>query len=421
MHNKEEKDMNNKKKRQLNSYERLWLLFTIITIFLNIFVRILSGVISYGIYIALIVLTVYTVVKGKIPVRKGWMLVCVCLLISGIISSLRGNEVFGNTLNDVHQHFFFTIFMCLAICVDWNSYLSYSFLVILLKSIYIIGIIASLYALIFQGHYIPSILLENSYVGYTAFKSFFYQRNVFACMLFFSSIATLYLYAKSEKKRYIICLLLFGVEIYLASSRASLVAWALMICIYFYKKTRNKIFVAMLAAIFAVPMAYYVVFPLFTGLQHITSLGVSSIDIRFNQWTLGLEKLRAEKAFLMGLGMGSEASFLRMFVSYGSFHNVYLDIVFQGGVVKLYIYVCALFFSFKKITKMEEVNTRNVLQAAFIAYIVYSFVESDAIMFSNSYFSFLSTVLFCVIPQTSFKGISNVFAHGENQNETYYL
>ena len=164
-------------------------------------------------------------------------------------------------------------------------------------------------------------------------------------------------------------------------------------------KTKNKTFVIVIGVIALFPILYYIVLPMFSNLAHLTNDGISSSEIRLQNWVSGIQKLIQESALINGLGMGSEVNFLREFRRYGSFHNVYIDLLFQGGIIKLSIYLFALKEIWTTIRKSSDVNVKMVISAAFIAFFAHSLVESGAMLFSNTYCSFLSTVCFAIIPQ----------------------
>lgn len=386
---------------KLNLCEKMLLLLVVIIFFCNIYVSKVAGIISYGTYLALLIITVYFISRRKIFVEKKWGEISFDLLILGIFSSVHGEYVIGNVLGNLHQHFFFSLFLFLSMYICWNNYIGLNFVINFMKVVVTLGLIAVIYALIVQGHFIPLILLTNNEAYYQFYKSFFSNRNVYAAYLFFSSTASLYFYSLTKHKRYIFFIALFSFQVYLASSKASLLAICIMICIYIYLKTKNKAFVLVLAVIAILPALYYILLPMLSNLGHYTNDGISSSQIRLQNWEMGIKKLIDEMAILNGLGMGSEVCFLTSFRRYGSFHNVYIDLLFQGGVIKLLIYLYALKDIWLNIKKCCDINIKIVIEASFIAIIAHGFVESGAMLFSNTYYSFLSTILFAILPQCS--------------------
>lgn len=392
--------------KNLNLLEKMWIFLTILTILLNLLFKYNSGIVSYGIYFSDICIGCCLVQKNKINVNKKWLFIAIILFFSGILSSFNGEKVFSGVLNEFQRHVFYSLLFSLSLVVNWEKLISENMIFIFMKSIYCIGLLASMYALFFQGHNIPSILFENSYEGYEAFKSFFSQRNVFACCLLFSSFTMVYLFEYTKKKKYLFLLVIFAIEIYLCNSRASLLAFVIAICVYIYEKTRKNAFLFFLSALVLAFMICYIIIPIYYSINHVASYtGITSEQVRLTNWSLGLNELREQNAFLIGFGMGSEMIFLTRFVAFGSFHNVYMDIFFQGGIIKLIIYILALVNLWKKINKCQNNSIRISLTASFLAYIIYSFVESGAMLFSISYFSLLSTCMFCVIPQANIKEI----------------
>lgn len=387
---------------KLSMSELLLTLLTVIIVFLNAATPLIDGIVSYGTYLALLILFLFIFIKGKIFVRKDWGIIIALLLISGIIASIRGEEIIGGVLSDIHRHLFFTASMLLVFCVRWDKYISKNFVSLFLKAIVFSGVIASLYAFVMQGNLILKIITTNSRVYYEAYKSFFTQRNVYAAFLFFCSIATIYLHGFYKQKKYLVYLIIFVFQIYLASSKASLAGVLIFIALYLYLVTKKKIFFILIALIITAPIVGKIVMPMFSGMAHSSLEGVTSSEVRFSDWSLGLKQLKKESALITGLGMGSEATFLLRYRKYGSFHNVYMDLLFQGGLIKLGIYFWAMLEILKNIWKSSSVVFKNTFIAALASYAAYSMFESGAMLFSNSFFSFLTTVMFGILPQCNF-------------------
>lgn len=386
------------KKRQLNPIENIWLLLLFVIILLNILVPRIAGIVSYGTYIAIFLLFILFITRRKFTFRIKWAVASLIILISGVFSTLMGSNYFPGVTEDIHMLVFFCAFAFLGLSCRWTKLLSYNFVSAVMKTLVIIGIAASLYALIFQGRFIPAIITSNDYYAYESFKSFFSQRNVFASFMFYSSLGALYF--SRENKKYYFLIVIFAFDIFLANSRAALLGLGIMICLHFYLITKNKAFTALAGIIILIPIVYYIVLPLLSSrFVHVTSLGVSSTEIRTSQWLLGLQKLADNNNYLFGFGFGSCELFLRKFYSYGSFHNEYLDILFQGGIVLLVFYISAIWDCFKRSIHIKDRYLKDILLAALITHLAYGFFESSSMLFGNTYFSFLSTLVFCILPQ----------------------
>ena len=184
---------------KLNICEKMLLLLVIIIVFCNFFVSKYAGIVSYGTYFSLMLVTIYMFSKKKLFVNSRWGIISCFLFFAGIFSSIRGEYVIGNVLNNVHQHFFFGLFLFLSMYVRWDKYISGQFIPIFMKVVLAIGLIATAYAFAVQGELIPQIIRTNKAIYYQLFKSLFVNRNVFAVFLFFSSIASLYHYSLTKK------------------------------------------------------------------------------------------------------------------------------------------------------------------------------------------------------------------------------
>lgn len=392
--------MNLEDKEKRNIYEDILIFSTFVIVFLNALREYMQAITSYGIYASIFIWAVAVFMRGKIYIRRKCLYLSIVLLISGLIASVWGNAVLGNVLEEFPRHLSFTVCFFLAVCVRWDQLLSPKMITSFLKALLIVGIIATIYALIFQGKYIPTIMFNSGGERYYDFyKSFFSQRNVYAAFLLLSSFSCIYFYSENKRKVLLLVYAIFVIQMYLASSKASLVSALVFLVLYFFMETRNKFLFILLGAIILIPLVLEVVYPLVFGLSHTTLEGVTSTEIRFSDWESGLETLIRGKAIVFGYGMGSEAIYLYTFRRYGSFHNVYLDLLFQGGLIKLIIYIYSLVIIFKWISMAKDKNFKNVFYAALVTLIIYSTVDSGCMLYSINYHSLLVTVLFSVLPQ----------------------
>ena len=389
-------------RKRLNPIESLWLFFLIIIIFLNSLVDNIPGIISYGTYIAITVIFTCMFLKGRLAMRGKWSIFVLIIMMLGIVSSLLGEKYFYGVTKDLHMQLFFCIFVLTTVCIKWNKYISLDFGHIVMRTLLIIGIFASIYSLIFQGNNILDILIKNDYHAYESYKSFFSQRNVFASFLLYACMASLY-FSKNNKK-YLIFILIFGIEIFLTNSRMALFSLSIMLCLYLYFNSCNRWSGALIALIIVIPCFYYVIIPLILNrFIHVTHLGVSSDEMRVAQLTMGLNKIIGDKKLLLGYGMGSGSLFLKKHFNYGSFHNEYMDILFQGGIVTLTFYIATWIFCCKKILLMKNDKLKWPLLSTACVHVIYALVESDNTLFYNTYFSYLATLIFCVLPQCADK------------------
>ena len=127
--------------------------------------------------------------------------------------------------------------------------------------------------------------------------------------------------------------------------------------------------------------------------------GQDSSIIRFQMWYDACLCLSENIAWLCGMGDSYVSEYLLQKYSLGSSHNVFMDLLFTGGLVRLGIYIATLIDAYKVICKIKDFVIRNVLIATFYTVIVHSFFDSFTIMFQSGYYSVIVTLLIVFIPQ----------------------
>lgn len=132
---------------------------------------------------------------------------------------------------------------------------------------------------------------------------------------------------------------------------------------------------------------------------HLTSSGQDSVYIRVKMLIDGLNELIQNYAVLTGFGFGASNSFLSAQYGFGSFHNVYIDILFETGIIGLCIYIYCIYVSIKNILKIKNEILKNVLLSGITSYCIYSLFESGSMLFDTRFHSLLTTVLFVIIPR----------------------
>ena len=229
---------------------------------------------------------------------------------------------------------------------------------------------------------------------------FFSQRNIFAALCFIGVICTFYLYENSKLNRYRLFGILYLFNIFITDSQTSIYSTLFFIAIFLFFKSRHKIFLFFSCLIGGVGilMSFFAsgLMSAFSG--HMTSFGVDSFTLRFQMWIQGFEQLTQYKSWLIGLGEGANNAFLLDIYDYGSFHNTYVDILFQGGLLRLGVYLYVVILCWNKIGKVKNEAYRNVMMAAYLSFALYSCFESGSMFFELNYYGVLTSLLFVVIP-----------------------
>lgn len=360
------------------------------------------GSIYYASYIGWILLLLSIFIFGNVRIKKNGIYVFSLLILVFAIGAFSGESIINHGISDIHVGVFTAIaYLCLY-GVDFKKVhfdIDYRFIC---KIVLIIGILSVFYAIVFQQSYMIELIKRNN-VSWNSwlFVSFFRQRNIFGQYCYIASICALLLYTEKKNKVYIIALVLFGGIIILTNSRAALIGYVLLIGLYICLKSKNKYLFFMLSVIVLLLFVY--AFDLFghisTIFYHEASNGNDSGAIRVLMWRDCIKFLFQQNAFMFGLGMGAESIFLMPKYGVGSSHSVYVDAIFDGGIVFLVVIFLSLYRTMKTVLKIKQSELKNLYVAAIISFILYGFLEAGMALFGSNYFSITASILLIVLPQ----------------------
>ena len=193
----------------------------------------------------------------------------------------------------------------------------------------------------------------------------------------------------------------FG-QIYITNSRAALFSFIMFIIIYVYYNTKDRkilIWGAIVIVGLLIIMNINEIYGLLGKYSHVNSNGEESFSTRLQMWKLGISELIKNNCMVTGFGFGASNIFLKSMYNWGSFHNVYVEILFDMGIIGLLIYIYMIFISIKSICNINNKKFRNVILAGFLSYLFYSLFESGAMLFSVKFHSILVTIMFIIIPR----------------------
>ena len=323
---------------------------------------------------------------------------------------------FSFTINVLEQNYIAQIIVLISffssLCFKWSKRISEKDIITLGHMTIFLGVTAAMYAIFNQSQYILNIISRNNtYTSAWNIYSFFGQRNVFAGFCFLALINDLYIWGKVKRKTiYILIASILVISIILTDSRAAMLATAIFCLLFYYfafvKKNIYKIITVVL--VFALIVAYvFGLFDQFDMILHPTISGVDSSTIRLRIWSDGIQNLIDKKAILFGLGEATMGTFLLDKYGFASFHNAYIDILYQGGIIRLSIYMISMIYLFQVIRKSRDDVYRNTFLAGFIAYTIYNMFESGALLLTYNYFSVLTTIMFAIMPMAYYSGRNN--------------
>lgn len=323
------------------------------------------------------------------------------ILLVFLMISLFNGERFFNSLSNLHTPIFISIAFLFSLSLHFKTKTDDKQLFLLYNSIIIMGVFASIYALVNQtSMYLLSLQGVDMGLNGWGVVSFFGQRNKFAQYIVFCSIAAFYMLIETKRKLYIIPLLLFVTNIFVTNSRGSLLFVLIAIGIPFlYKiKEKSKAFTITILAIITFIIINNIDF-ITEMMNHETSSGEDSSSERLFMWEDTISFLVEKNSLLIGFGNNSTETFLYSKYRVGSSHNTFIDILFEGGLIYLFIYAYILYFSYTKIKRNNNFNYKLTHTCALLGYILFSCVETGSKLIACNFFSITATIIFIIIPQ----------------------
>lgn len=355
-----------------------------------------TGLISYISWLLLVL-----VAAMSKRVRRNYMFFLFVIMGNEVIALFTGNSVFGiNPLLHINSPLLFATGIIVTLGVNWSSSLTKSDVDRVMRAMFIIGIIACVYAMIFQGDVLLS-LMRGNYVGH-CYTSFLSHRNVFGSLCYLSIICTFFLWLDKKKIIYLIGIVIIFLHIAITDSRNPFFSTILFFWLYFV--FRNKISIKLIiAGTILLSMLFAFLGLSFGDIAHLfahkTGQGLET-EQRFLIWQVGFEKIYEHGAFISGFSTEARKQFLYAlpYFRQGNFHNVYVDALFDGGIIKLSVYIWAVAIAWKNICKHSNVIFRNITKAGLLSYSFYCAFESGQMLFTANYFAIIATVLFVILP-----------------------
>ena len=129
------------------------------------------------------------------------------------------------------------------------------------------------------------------------------------------------------------------------------------------------------------------------------------MESRFVVWTIFFEKMASPARVVFGYGYGignyyllgyTTGANLTMYI-HNSFHNGFLQVLSDGGILVFTSYIGILVFSLKNIIQLRNKSIKILLLSFLIAFILYSFSESLS-LFSSAYESIMFGFIIITIP-----------------------
>ena len=355
-------------------------------------------------WVIFIIYSVYECFTRKAFLTKRSIFIFLVLIISTLIGRIIGQKYFPLIINYKSAVFVFLLSFYCCLCVKWSISFNVEEVCFILKLVVIMGIAAVIFAFIYQHDLLINVIKGvNTAKSSWNYYSFFSQRNIYAEYCLISLACCLILHEITKNKMYIFLGLLFAFNIYITDSRTSLYSCIFMLILYFYIKSRHKILLVILGLtvilMFYVTYFYNYDFTIISSHYDATS-GMDSGLLRFNMWKRGLDVLYKNNALLQGFGDGAASEFLMQYYAFGSFHNAYMDILFEGGIVRLVLFISSIAFNILLIIRGNSPIKDSYISFILTFCLVY-FFESGASVYLNNYFALTTTILIILLPRIS--------------------
>lgn len=356
--------------------------------------------INYFLWISLGV--VYVIKERKNPFSKEYVIISGLILLNTIVGMIYGKVILDLRADNLHQGVIIGLVIVMVMGVNWNDYLCKEDLLLLMRVVFIIGIIASLYAMIIQNQNWIGVLIGKEKMNNAwEYRSFFGQRNVFAYFCFLSVSAGMYLLYITHKKRYLFGMLLLTLQIYVTDSRTAMLMFLLFLtmCIYLNLGRKGKIVLPLLGVCLILLIIVFTDLSVLIGRfyhETNTSFGDSG-SLRFNMWYSGVQYLFSNGAVLSGFGFDSQGPYLEPLFKLKSFHNAFMDIIFQGGIIFLGIHLYTIGKVIKSVSKIENKGYKYIWISFIAAFLFGCLFDSSAMLYSSNYEAIISTLMLCVL------------------------
>ena len=382
------------------------LLFVVLNVFTNS-IKILPNVFYYQ-FLLIIELTLVGYLF--IYCRKIYINITdVCFIIFvAIIQSLSYIITFfidGYYCFDIHRLLIFILMIVVLFYVPKYSYINKQYFENLLSGIIILGFLSCIYNIYSNWSIIKSFNIVNIMYYTSLFASFFNTRSNF-CLLLCVSCAICLMRIKQKKKIYYLLLYFFFMNILLTNARTSIIVILGLIFIEFWKKCKNLLR-GLIIFIFFVAVITFIEGNYFLSNFNDVINEYSLLFTRGDDFTNGRFEL-FEKAwngtniisFFIGHGIGSKDAYLTYIgSSIFSFHNMWIDIFFEGGILLLliYIYFARYVILSLKISKLNH-EVKVFFYNLFFIVSVSGFGDAIATPFLLDTSSIFSTIILFTCP-----------------------
>lgn len=290
--------------------------------------------------------------------------------------------------------------------LSFSSCLCRADVLLLFRVIAIFGVLAAAYAFIFQSERWIGVLMGNE-VGFHSWRyvSFFGQRNRFAACMYFAVICCGALYCATARKIYIAGAGFLLVQILCTNSRTAMVAAGVAVVMLVYSKSKYRILTSLILIVTALVCGALFFDEILVSFSSFFNHygGFDSASSRIDMWKFGIGSAVTEGGFVFGFGTGTQSDVLPPLYEVASFHSMYVELFFEGGIVKVIIYIIVIITAVLFAKRNRALHDAGLWKGFYLplvaSWLIFSMFESGATPFSTTLFSLVASVLVLVVPR----------------------
>lgn len=363
----------------------------------------------------IILLGIFTLLKGNgLKLEEG--LIILLFILTQIFVLLWSSIHYNVVLLDFHKVLLYAGMICACYFVPQRCSCSYDKLDIILDFLIWTGTIACLYNLIINRHYFASKDL-STIMHYTwNFRSFFFTRATYGIYISIASIAAL---VKSERKNsgWLLFLNIFLVgNVLITAARAEIIAVISGTILYLSYSKKYKKFVIVGIIIL---LLYLFTINIETLKNNLDNL-INTYYIFFNHSQDGKTDITTGRLYLwhlafqnnnfftsiLGHGIGSKDTLMRTWnitvldEMLSSFHNGYVDLYFETGILGICFLGTCLLKTFKQVKRYCRKDIAHFFYAILLIWALVNIADSNMLPFTTDMFTPFATFMVITLPLT---------------------
>lgn len=353
--------------------------------------------------LVLILFLTYSVLKLRLPIPANHLLLFTLFFFYMIFLLLTKESVLS--IVNIVSYCFPALFAYLFFVHIYYYELSKEMYIKILNLIIVTVAVMAGYSLIFHFDKFANAISITSAYG-NELSSFLLSNHEYALYLLLGSQACIFCYQFSAEKKdnkrffYLMALAVFIVNIILTYSRTALLGLMAMLLIYIFISYNNRVKKHLVFSLIIAVIAFF----FSPNLQRFvtqTVLKDNNDAGRLVMWEYGINLFKDSTLFekLTGYGYTIITNYLNNFSNHKSFHNAYIQVLLQYGLIGLLFFIGVIVASI--VNSVKVLHHNRFIGAMFLSMSLsataYMFTNTTLIM--QSYIdSFMLTIFIIILP-----------------------